>query len=113
MIVSIYFSTNSVEGSFFSALSPAFIIIYRLSLGVGGGHTYGIWKFLDQGSNPYHSSNPSHNSDKAGSSTHCASGNPSVRGARGAPKCGVRMGEELDCLRLGSEHGMLKLTQAT
>ena len=34
-------------------------------------HTYGIWKFLAQGSNLCHSSNPSHCSDNARSLTSC------------------------------------------
>ena len=35
------------------------------------GHARGMWKFPDQGSNPYHSSNPDHWGDKARSLTHC------------------------------------------
>ena len=36
------------------------------------GCTHSKWKFLDQGSNPWHSSNPSHSSDNPRSSTHWA-----------------------------------------
>ena len=35
----------------------------------GGGYAHSIWKFLDQGSNPCHSSNLSHSSDNSGSLT--------------------------------------------
>ena len=35
----------------------------------------GMWKFLDQGLNPHHSSSPSCCSDNAGSLVHCATGN--------------------------------------
>ena len=34
-----------------------------------GGHALGMWTFLDQGSNPYHSSNPSPCNEKAGYGT--------------------------------------------
>ena len=42
------------------------------------GHTHGMWKFLDQGSNPHHSTDPRHSSAKGGSLTTRLPGNSYV-----------------------------------
>ena len=47
--------------------------IMQSFLGVGwGGHAYGMWKFLDQGSKPRHRFGLHHSCSNTGSLTHCA-----------------------------------------
>ena len=46
-------------------------VLYVLCFGFFG-HTQGMWKFLDQGLNPHHSSDSSCCNDNARSLTHCA-----------------------------------------
>lgn len=49
-----------------SDISYCFLVFFSF------GHIRGMWKFLDQGSNPHHGSNLSPCTDDAGSLTHYA-----------------------------------------
>ena len=60
-LYSVRFS-NSIKSLIYTYFSTYAIFVHLCNI---FGHTYGTWKFLDQGSNP------SHRNDKTGSLTQC------------------------------------------